>query len=183
MGRRRRRRRLRRRRRRRRWCHRATARWYGPGHGEAMEQVRLTFKYVTSPCHLLPLLRRPTPHAPPHAPNSEKGFGFISPEDGGDDLFCHFSQIKDGNALSEGTTVHFVKQYDEAKGKVSYHRPTLNPQAYPSRAAPHLSPCLLPLACYLPLAALPLACYTARPLALTLHTHCTHTQYLDRGGR
>merc|ERR1740139_2092263 len=27
-----------RRRRRRRWCHRATARWHGPGHGEAMEQ-------------------------------------------------------------------------------------------------------------------------------------------------
>jgi cold shock CspA family protein len=43
--------------------------------------------------------------------NSEKGFGFISPNDGGDDLFCHFSQIKDGNALREGTTVHLVKKY------------------------------------------------------------------------
>ena len=48
---------------------------------------------------------------------SEKGFGFIKPDDGGEDLFCHFSQIDDGNALKEGTTVHFVKQYDEMKGK------------------------------------------------------------------
>ena len=49
--------------------------------------------------------------------NSDRGFGFIGPEDGGDDLFCHFSQIKDGNALVEGAAVHFVKQLDDAKGK------------------------------------------------------------------
>jgi cold shock CspA family protein len=49
--------------------------------------------------------------------NAEKGFGFIKPDDGGDDLFCHFSCIEDGNALSEGSVVHYVKQYDDAKGK------------------------------------------------------------------
>ena len=47
---------------------------------------------------------------------NERGFGFIKPDDGGDDLFCHVSQITDGNALSEGSTVHFVKVFDERRG-------------------------------------------------------------------
>ena len=46
----------------------------------------------------------------------EKGFGFIVPDDGGADLFVHVSQIEDGNALQQGARVHFVKQYDHAKG-------------------------------------------------------------------
>lgn len=45
-----------------------------------------------------------------------KGFGFITPDDGGEDLFCHFSKIEDGNALRPGTTVHFVKAFDEVRG-------------------------------------------------------------------
>ena len=48
---------------------------------------------------------------------NSKGFGFIKPDDGGEDLFCHFSQIEDGNALAQGTNVHFVKEYDQMKGK------------------------------------------------------------------
>lgn len=45
-----------------------------------------------------------------------KGFGFISPDDGSDDLFCHFSAIADGNALSDGAVVHFSKGFDERRG-------------------------------------------------------------------
>ena len=41
--------------------------------------------------------------------NSSKGFGFINPDDGGDDLFVHHSEIKtDGYAsLDEGQNVEF----------------------------------------------------------------------------
>ena len=41
--------------------------------------------------------------------NGKKGFGFISPDDGGDDLFVHHSEVKtDGYAsLDEGQKVEF----------------------------------------------------------------------------
>jgi len=49
--------------------------------------------------------------------NAEKGFGFIRPHDGGQDLFCHAYSIDDGDALGEGFHVSFVRKYDGARGK------------------------------------------------------------------
>jgi CspA family cold shock protein len=41
--------------------------------------------------------------------NADKGFGFITPEDGGNDLFVHHSEIQsDGyKTLDEGQSVEF----------------------------------------------------------------------------
>ena len=45
------------------------------------------------------------------------GFGFITPEDGGEDVFCHVSAITDGNMLRGGDKVEFRIEYDEQRQK------------------------------------------------------------------
>jgi len=47
--------------------------------------------------------------------NDEKGFGFITPEGGGDDLFIHHSNIdaEGFKSLTEGATV----EYEEGQGR------------------------------------------------------------------
>jgi cold shock protein len=47
--------------------------------------------------------------------NSEKGFGFITPDEGGKDLFVHFSAIQGSGykSLAEGAKVEFDAQEGE----------------------------------------------------------------------
>ena len=51
--------------------------------------------------------------------SSSKGYGFIEPEGGGDDIFVHYSVIKsDGfRTLSEGQNVN----YEVEQGPKGYH--------------------------------------------------------------
>lgn len=39
--------------------------------------------------------------------NGGKGFGFIAPDDGGKDVFVHYTALKTGGDLAEGQKVSF----------------------------------------------------------------------------
>ena len=52
--------------------------------------------------------------------NAEKGYGFLSNDEGGEDVFVNFSAIQtDGyRTLEEGQKVEFEEEMDERKGKL-----------------------------------------------------------------
>lgn len=49
--------------------------------------------------------------------NGDKGFGFITPENGGDDVFVHISALRGGTSLSEGQRVSYEIGQDRKTGK------------------------------------------------------------------
>lgn len=53
--------------------------------------------------------------------NSERGFGFIQPDDGGKDVFIHATALERAGTdlLSEGQKVTFDLQEDRRSGKIS----------------------------------------------------------------
>jgi cold shock protein len=57
--------------------------------------------------------------------NDAKGFGFITPDDGGKDLFAHFSEIQAGGfrSLQEGQKVEFVVKQGPKGPQASEIRP------------------------------------------------------------
>lgn len=53
--------------------------------------------------------------------NAQKGFGFIQPADGGNDVFVHISAVERAGlaSLHEGQTVSFELERDKRSGKMS----------------------------------------------------------------
>lgn len=56
--------------------------------------------------------------------NDEKGFGFIIPDAGGDDIFVHRSSLSDGGMLVQGNPVQFEVTWNAQKGKSQASRVT-----------------------------------------------------------
>ncbi|MBX9589618.1 MAG: cold-shock protein [Hyphomonadaceae bacterium] len=53
--------------------------------------------------------------------NGQKGFGFIQPDDGGNDVFVHISAVERSgmHSLSEGQKVSYEMETDRRNGKQS----------------------------------------------------------------
>lgn len=54
--------------------------------------------------------------------NADRGFGFIKPSEGGDDIFLHISKLVDGkDSVRLGNTVTYTKEYNERRDKYEAH--------------------------------------------------------------
>jgi CspA family cold shock protein len=51
--------------------------------------------------------------------NGQKGFGFIQPNDGGNDVFVHISAVERAGLLAEGQRVSYEVKLDPRRGKSS----------------------------------------------------------------
>ena len=53
--------------------------------------------------------------------NSQKGFVFIQPNDGGNDVFVHISAVERAGlgTLNEGQSIGYVLEKDQRSGKMS----------------------------------------------------------------
>ena len=53
--------------------------------------------------------------------NTQKGYGFIQPDDGGKDVFVHISALERAgiHSLSEGQKVSFETEPDRRTGKIA----------------------------------------------------------------
>jgi CspA family cold shock protein len=53
--------------------------------------------------------------------NATKGYGFISPDNGGGDVFVHISAVEQAglDSLNEGQTISYDVQVDQQRGKSS----------------------------------------------------------------
>jgi CspA family cold shock protein len=49
--------------------------------------------------------------------NDEKGFGFIRPDDGSNDVFFHVSSLREGDDVTVGKAVTFETGVDPKSGK------------------------------------------------------------------
>ncbi|CAJ1346906.1 unnamed protein product [Effrenium voratum] len=50
--------------------------------------------------------------------HEDKGFGFIRPHDGGENIFCHVTALLDGDgSVRDGDEVVYEVEWDERKGK------------------------------------------------------------------
>ncbi len=55
--------------------------------------------------------------------NDQRGYGFIQPENGGNDVFVHATALQKAgmHSLSEGQKVKFDTQTDARSGKLAVH--------------------------------------------------------------
>ena len=53
--------------------------------------------------------------------NSQKGYGFIQPSNGGKDVFVHISAVERAgmSTLNEGQKINYEEKEDRMRGKVS----------------------------------------------------------------